>query len=164
MVEGNGRRGNLAARLLLLASRPARSLPCPCDLEFPMTLPCPHCGNAPPPPVSPEVTSTEEMLLCLVREMRADKVSPSLEEMSFYMGYSPSNRSAVFNLIDHLIGKGLLVKERSVSSLRLTPAAEAFLAGRPLRSPGSRKMSDAARKLAAMDRAQEVKAAGEAQL
>jgi len=129
-----------------------------------MTLPCPHCGKLfAPPPVFPEVTDAEEMVLGLVREMRADGVDPSLEEMGFYMGYSPSGRGAIFTHVDHLIGKGLVAKGRSFSSLRMTPAGEAFLAGRALRSPGTRKMSDAARKLAEMDRTRESKDARETQ-
>ena len=129
-----------------------------------MTLPCPHCGkSSAPPPVFPEVTDAEEMVLGLVREMRADGVDPSLEEMSFYMGLSPRGRGSVCTHVKHLVAKGLLAKGRSTSSARLTATAEAFLAGRVLRSPGSRKMSAAARKLAESDRAQEAREAREAQ-
>ena len=169
-MERNGRRGNLAARFLLIGRVPALRLAAflalpPC-LDFIMNVPCPHCGKpcpASPDASLPEVTPTEEMVLGLVREMRADGVDPSLEEMGFYMGYSPRNRGGIFSHIDHLLGKGLLVKGRSFASLQLTALGECFLSGRVLRSPGTRALSRAAREFAEMDRVREAKEAQETQ-
>jgi hypothetical protein len=108
---------------------------------------CPHCGKGWPAPA--EITPVEEMLLFLVREMRADGASPSLEEMNFYFGYSASTRAALFRPISALVKKGLMAKSRLISSLVLTPLGEAAFAGRPLRSPGSRRLSQAANEGAA---------------
>jgi len=110
-----------------------------------MNVTCPHCGGAWLAPT--DVTPIEEMLLFLVREMRADGAAPSLEEMNFYFGFSPASRSQLFAPISALIRKGMLVKGRLFSSLTLTPIGETAIAGRPLRSPGSRALSLAAREL-----------------
>lgn len=127
-----------------------------------MTANCPHCGNALLVEASPrvaELTPVEETILFLVREMRGDGVRPSLEEIGFYMGFSPKSRSPVFNHVGHLIDKGLLVKGRSFSSLALTAAGEAAVAGLKLRSPGLRPLCEAARELCASPDFPEGKAA-----
>lgn len=108
-----------------------------------MGVKCPHCGKGWSIPL--DATPIEEMLLFLVREMLADGASPSLEEMNFYFGFSPTSRSQLFSPITRLVEKGLMSKGRLISSLALTPAGEALIEGKPLRSPGSRRLSEAAR-------------------